>query len=379
MQMDRPKNDLPEWVPINVARYVAHTEHGMSIRELARRDGCHASTVLRQIRKLESLRDDPLIDAALDQFKASDLTVAGQKALNHRQAGSESAKMPELEVLCREGRRVLRRLCETGAVLAVAKDMAQAVVVRDRIDGAAARTAVVSREIAQAMALKDWISCTASGRISRYTITAAGRAALNRLVAADENKAQGFGDSQTPFADQHRDRGATPIGLAGRAGQDGKSGQSGQPRRMRFNMAESPLAALSRRREKDGSLFLDGEMVAAGERLREDFELAQMGPRVGQNWERFLSGSDCTSYRPDSGVGNGPQAARQRVADALNDLGDGLSDVALRCCCFLQGLETTEKRLGWSARSGKIVLRIALGRLRDHYRARAGGAGDYIG
>ena len=37
----------------------------------------------------------------------------------------------------------------------------------------------------------------------------------------------------------------------------------------------------------------DPELVAAAERLREDFELAQMGPRVAQNWERFLTvGSD---------------------------------------------------------------------------------------
>lgn len=362
MQMDRLTSDLPDWVPVSVARYVAHTEHGLSIRELARRDGCHASTVLRQIRKLETMRDDPLIDAALDRLRSSDLAGAGRGL-----AAEDGSGMPAQEVLYREGRRVLGRLCETGAVLAVAKDLAQAVVVRDCIDGGSARTAVVSREIAQAMALKDWICCTAMGRISRYAITAAGRAALNRMVAEEENQAQGFGDSQTPFGDQHRSRDKKTVREGGRA------------RRMRLNLAESPLAALARRRDKEGNPFLEDDMVAAGERLREDFELAQMGPRVGQNWERFLSGADRGSYRADSGVGNGPQAARQRVADALTELGEGLSDVALSCCCFLEGLEAAEKRLGWSARSAKIVLRIALIRLRIHYRARAGGVDDYIG
>ena len=45
----------------------------------------------------------------------------------------------------------------------------------------------------------------------------------------------------------------------------------------------------------------------------------------------------------------------------------GLGDVALRCCCRLEGLEAVEQTMGWSARSGKIVLRIALQRLARHY------------
>ena len=67
------------------------------------------------------------------------------------------------------------------------------------------------------------------------------------------------------------------------------------------------------------------------------------------------------------------------VEAALADLGPGLSDVVTRCCCYLEGLETTEKRLGWSARSGKIVLRIALMRLQKHYEATVGPNGPMIG
>lgn len=57
-----------------------------------------------------------------------------------------------------------------------------------------------------------------------------------------------------------------------------------------------------------------------------------------------------------------------KVAAALQALGPGLGDIALRCCCFEEGLETSKKSLGWAARSGKIVLRIALTALDRHYR-----------
>ncbi len=54
-----------------------------------------------------------------------------------------------------ESLRILRRLVETGAVLAVGRDMDTAVVVRDEPDGSTTRSAVVDRAVAQAMALCD--------------------------------------------------------------------------------------------------------------------------------------------------------------------------------------------------------------------------------
>nr|WP_299350645.1 DUF6456 domain-containing protein [uncultured Shimia sp.] len=347
------------WLPDAATRYLLHTEHGLSIREIARSQDCHPSTVLRQIRKFETLRDDPLMDEALANASTF-VRPEGPENLQERAAMTETEtlnidRLPDAETLKREGLRVLRRLCETGAVLAVAKDMEKAVIVREA-EGATARTGVVDRAVAQAMVLKDWISCRSPGRISRYHITAAGRSALNTMLAEAENQAQGFAEAQVGF------EGAAPIAQG-----------------MRFSVADSPLTALARRRDRDGSPFLHETLVAAGERLREDFELAQMGPRDASNWKRFLSGENRFGYVADQGVTGAPAMARERVAQAVRELGDGLADVALRCCCFLEGLESAEKRLGWSARSGKIVLRIALIRLSEYYRSQAGGAGRMIG
>ena len=139
------------------------------------------------------------------------------------------------------------------------------------------------------------------------------------------------------------------------------------------------MTALSRRRDKNGERFLSDDLVSAGEQLREDFELAQMGPRVSQNWDRFLTGAGREAFSPEGGTPDGPARAKQRVADALQELGPGLADVLLRCCCYLEGLETAEKKLGWSARSGKIVLRIALMRLKRHYDETVGPGGPLIG
>lgn len=367
--------NLPTWVPDAAVHYLAHTEAGLPIRELARKSGCHASTVLRQIRRFETRRDDPLVDGVLRKLGAS---LGRARSSAELQPIKDDPDMqyalaqdhgPDSTMMTQDSVRILRRLCETGAVLAVAVDMEKAVVIRDGATGSSTRTAVCDRKVAEAMALQDWISTERSGRITRYRITPAGRSALESMMGQVEEPQPGLAEAATPFADQHRQWGERTV----------RDTETGQPRKVRYNLAESPLTALARRRDKDGQPFLSDDLVTAGERLREDFELAQMGPRVAQNWDRFLTGGGRGGFAMDSGVGNGPDGARRRVAGALRDLGPGLSDVVLRCCCYLEGLESAEKKLGWSARSGKIVLRIALMRLKQHYDETTGPGGGMIG
>ena len=351
------------WVPKAALNYLAHTEGGASIRALARKAGCHASTVSRQVRTFEARRDDLLVDEALRRL--------GHHVIAQKDTGSSNQENPMSALpkrqedaptltearLNREALRILRRLCETGAVLAVAAEMDKAVVVRESEVGSN-RTAIVDREIAEAFALKTWITCDAPARISRYRISAAGRTALSQLMAEAENEAQGFVETEAAFLGEEDDT---------------KDDATTYRRRQRYGLADTPLILLARRRDRDGSRFLAEDLVRAGERLREDFEMAELPAREGENWQDYLSGA-APLMAADPGS-NAATVARQRVLGALRDLGPGLGDVALRCCCFLEGLETAEKKMGWSARSGKIVLRIALQRLKRHYEELGEAAG----
>ena len=210
-----------------------------------------------------------------------------------------------------------------------------------------------------------------TGKVARYSITNAGRAALKRYLAEDMTRRRDRNNGHNdPFQEQHIEWDEKQIADAG-IGQSQSS--------VRYNVAESPLTMLARRKDRDGKPFLDNDLVQAGERFREDFELAHMGPRVTQNWERFMTSGDRGAFGSDAGVAEGPRAARDRITDALDDLGPGLGDIIMRCCCFLEGLEAAEKRMGWSARSGKVVLRIALQRLRRHYVEKHGSVSALIG
>jgi hypothetical protein len=369
MRVVRATDSMPTWVPAEASQYLAHTENGQSLRRIAQAEGAAPSTICRRVRRMEARRDDPLVDEALDALATHASCVTQRKSTDQQEltdmtAPFRSPIVSDESTISREARRILRRLCETDAVLAVANDLDKAVVLRPGPDGEQTRTAVVDRRVAQAFAVKDWISCIRAGRVGRYAITQAGKAALKRLLDEDRKRrrADGFAEAPTSFQAQHAEFAETRV-----------TDDEGRRSAIRVNLAESPLVILARRKGPDGKPFLSADLVQAGERLREDFERAQMGPRVGQNWDRFLTaGSDRGGFASDAGLAEGPRAARERVTDAVEALGPGLSDVVLRVCCFLEGLETTERRLGWSARSGKVVLKIGLQRLLKHYKDRHG-------
>ncbi len=350
-----------------IREYIDHVENGIPLREIAKRDGVHPSTVMRRIRKIENRRDDPLLDDALIRIsKQSQRILTSKEAfmnIPHPKSFNEAQVKINKDIM-----RVLRRLSEKNAFMVMSLELQKAVVMRGS-GKAQIRSAVLSRELGQKMLLKDWIECSHAGKFDKYAITNTGRARLKRMIAEHEVDSDnaGFDEFASPFLEQHREWGQRSV----------NSTDTGQRKQIRVNLRESPLNMLGRKTNKDGKPFLCRDLLNAGERLREDFELAQLGPRVTQNWDRFLVGSDRGNF--GSNEGGGSSSAQNRLSKALTALGPGLGDIALRCCCFLEGLEATEKRMGWSARSGKIVLLIALQRLRMHYEEAYGGVSDRIG
>lgn len=124
---------------------------------------------------------------------------------------------------------------------------------------------------------------------------------------------------------------------------------------------ESPVRILARKKGPDGKPYLNADHVNAAGILSEDFLLAGFEENPVGSMEELVH------FKYAAGTNAGVIDAHQRLKDALEGLGPDLGDIALRCCCLGEGVETAEKRMGWSARSGKIVLRIALRRLVMHY------------
>lgn len=132
-----------------------------------------------------------------------------------------------------------------------------------------------------------------------------------------------------------------------------------------LNDSESPLAWLRRRKNRDGTPMLDDVRFTAGERLRADLTRARTMPRVTANWTAAVA----TAGRGGAGLDptDSMVAAQQRVQRALTAVGSDFAGVLIDVCGFLKGLADVERDRQWPARSGKVVLDLALGRLAEHY------------
>ncbi len=122
------------------------------------------------------------------------------------------------------------------------------------------------------------------------------------------------------------------------------------------NAAESPLTLLQRLG------WLSACACEAGEKLRRDYTIGQLTPRMGVDYSAPIHHR---GHRPD--MAETALAARQRFNLALKAAGPGLADILFDVCCYLKGLEESEKARGWPRGSAKVVLRLALERLAEFY------------
>ena len=140
--------------------------------------------------------------------------------------------------------------------------------------------------------------------------------------------------------------------------------RDGIRRSVTVNAAESPL----------GWLFARGLVTQrqfdAGERLRTDWERAQLAPRVTMAWDAapVAGGRGGSAAAPD--LGGAQIDAKRRFDAAIANAGPGLADILWRVVCAGEGMREAETALGWPARAGKLVLSFALDRVAEFYRIR---------
>jgi hypothetical protein len=240
--------------------------------------------------------------------------------------------------IAREATRVLRKLMAPSARLA---PIGKGYALMGQAQGREKKQLSVSAPVVEAFRRRDWIAPAATP--GSYVLSDAGLGWIRRALAQGD-----------PFADQHRIAVRREI----------ESGEGHVT--VTVNDGESPLGWLYRRKGPDGRSLIGDHQFAAGERLRADFTMAQMSPRMTVDLTAPVVAGR-RGARADVSVPEMVLAAKQRVTRALGAVGPGLSDLLLDVCCHLIGLEAAERQKGWPQRSAKVVLCIALDRLAAHY------------
>ena len=133
-------------------------------------------------------------------------------------------------------------------------------------------------------------------------------------------------------------------------------------RSVTVNLAESPLGWLYSRG------LLTAAQFDAGERLRGDWERAQLSQRVTMSWDASPIARSRGGSAPDMEASSCQIDARRRFDAALGEAGPGMSDILWRIVCAGEGMRDAESALGWPARAGRLVLTLALDRIAAYYR-----------
>jgi len=238
----------------------------------------------------------------------------------------------------KETLRILRHLAKKGVSLERRGDNAW------RFTGSAQPLAACSEEAVATLVQRGVVTLRTDAQLG---LSETGAALLRRMLA-------GGGEN---FAAQHQERAPAVVADA-----DGEGAHA-----VTLNRAESPLAWLRSRRDRDGKPFIGAVEFTAGERLRADYSRGQIMPRVTANWTAAVADGRRGGAGGIAELTEVAIAARRRVERALEAVGPDLAGLLVDFCCFLKGLEEIERERRWPARSAKVVLTVALAALARHY------------
>jgi hypothetical protein len=247
--------------------------------------------------------------------------------------------------LSREGIRLLRDLGEPGRYAALDPTNDGSVILRCARAGVSLGGGRFAASAAEELRRHDLVEDVGARARRTFRVSEAGLAHLKRDgVAIDQ-----------AFAAQHRDLLEERIEIDG-----GRAPVT-------VNAVESPLDWLRRRKGPDGQPLIDEACFQAGERLRRELTFAAMLPPVTANWSATVSDKALGAARDPAAATDTAMAARQRVTQAFEAVGADFANLLIDLCGFLKRLEDIERDRGWPQRSGKVVVRLALARLADHY------------
>jgi len=143
--------------------------------------------------------------------------------------------------------------------------------------------------------------------------------------------------------------------------------RDGKLKKLKVNMAESPLGWLRKRKGRNGQYLISEDQFEAAERLRGDFDLSSQNKQLVANYDGVAISKNMRAAPTTLTYTEFQLDARTRFDKAVAYVGAGLSDSLIRTCCHLEGFEEGEKTLGWPSRSMKLVIVMALNRLVEHY------------
>ncbi|PYG33138.1 DUF6456 domain-containing protein [Pelagimonas varians] len=296
---------IPDWLPPDVTAYLETETSDGSMRSVARTRGAQPSTVMRQVRRVAELRRS---DPAVEYVLQRLLSGGG---------------FPVASKFWINARKVLPPMLKSNARLVWSPGMADAILahsVGDEIE----TLGTVQAEVCGILALVG-LTRVQSGEVGlrRYRITSFGRKWLM----------QGGADHEPELH------------------QVGPQGSAGIP--LRAAQSITPLEALLRRK-------VDGEQWLSP-------DLAKVARSIGRDW--FAAGQTIDGIDAPY-CGQAAHEARLRLRLAFLDIGEGAMLEVLKAYCITeQNIETVERRLSLPSRSGKVLFREALVRVKRIYEA----------